>query len=184
MRVNNLVNGGIDTSDLKYVNLEDTVFERFRLAKGDLLFNRTNGHDLVGKTSVFDLQGDYVFAFYLIRLVVNKRRSHPEFLNYFLNYEQSQDRLRSLASRGVSQSNITASKLKGFEIALPPLSEQREIARLLQTVDRKIEAEEKRRQALDDLFRSLLHHLMTAKVRLPGEFVGQFGKTARDPAQS
>ena len=53
-------------------------------------------------------------------------------------------------------------------------AEQHEIARILQTVDRKIEAEEAREEALDALFRSLLHHLMTAKIRLPADFIAQF----------
>ncbi len=53
-------------------------------------------------------------------------------------------------------------------------AEQREIARILQTVDRKIKAEEARKEALDDLFRSLLHHLMTAKIRLPADFIARF----------
>ena len=85
---------------------------------------------------------------------------------------------------GVSVPTLNRNLVHPLRVAVPPLSEQREIARILQAVDRKIDAEDARRQALEDLFRSLLHHLMTAKVRLPGEFVGQFGKTARDPAQS
>ena len=52
--------------------------------------------------------------------------------------------------------------------------EQRQIARILQTVEREIEVEEARKEALDALFRSLLHHLMTAKIRLPADFISQF----------
>jgi len=59
-------------------------------------------------------------------------------------------------------------------IPLPPLEEQREIARILQTVDRKIEAEENHKRALEGLFKSLLHHLMTAKVRMPEAFISRF----------
>jgi len=51
---------------------------------------------------------------------------------------------------------------------LPPLPEQREIARILAAVDAKIAAEEARREALDALFRSLLHHLMTGRIRTQG----------------
>jgi type I restriction enzyme S subunit len=66
--------------------------------------------------------------------------------------------------------------LKEQKIPLPPLPEQREIARILRTVDRKIEAEEARKQALEALFKTLLHDLMTARRRLPAEFVAQFEK--------
>ena len=55
-----------------------------------------------------------------------------------------------------------------------PLDEQRGIARVLQTVDRKIEAEETRKETLESLFKALLHQLMMAKVRLPREFVERF----------
>jgi len=62
------------------------------------------------------------------------------------------------------------------EIPLPPLPEQREIAHILQTVGRKIEVEEQQKAALEALFKALLHDLMTARRRLPAEFVVQFEK--------
>jgi len=65
-------------------------------------------------------------------------------------------------------------------IPLPPLFEQCEIARILQTVDRKIEVEEQRKAALEALFKALLHDLMTARRRLPAEFVAQFEKESED----
>ncbi|BBL82619.1 hypothetical protein TthAA37_14820 [Thermus thermophilus] len=64
--------------------------------------------------------------------------------------------------------------LLNFSIPLPPLDEQREIARMLQAVDEKIRAEEGRKAALEALFKTLLHDLMTAKRRLPAEFVARF----------
>ncbi len=70
--------------------------------------------------------------------------------------------------------NLSKHGLAEFPIPLPPLEEQREISGSLQTVDRKIEAEEAHKEALDDLFKTLLHHLMTAKIRLPTEFIAQF----------
>ncbi|GAA6742140.1 hypothetical protein Thermus77359_23280 [Thermus oshimai] len=56
--------------------------------------------------------------------------------------------------------------LQNFLIPLPPLPEQREIARMLQAIDARIEAEEKKKAALEALFKTLLHHLMTAKIRV------------------
>ena len=75
---------------------------------------------------------------------------------------------------GVNHPRTSWRALKQAAIPLPPLDEQHEIARVLQTVDRKIEAEENRKRALEGLFKSLLHHLMTAKVRMPKEVVEQF----------
>ena len=77
----------------------------------------------------------------------------------------------------VAITNINQGNLKAIPIPVPPLNEQHEIARVLQTVDRKIEAEENRKQALDDLFKTLLHNLMMAKIRLPKEFIRRFEET-------
>jgi type I restriction enzyme S subunit len=176
LRMNNIEDGKVKTNELQFVDLDPDVFENFRLKMGDILFNRTNSFELVGKTAIFNLEGDFVFASYLIRLEVDRERLIPEFGNEVLNWPDTQVRLKSLASRGVSQSNISATKLKRFSIPLPPLPEQQEIARILRAVDRKIEAEEARQRALEALFRTLLHDLMTARRRLPAEFISRFAE--------
>ena len=76
--------------------------------------------------------------------------------------------------RGSSYPAVTDKDVLEESIPLPPISEQHEIARVLQTVDRKIEAEENRKQALDVLFKTLLHNLMTAKIRVPRTMVERF----------
>ena len=174
LRMNNIQEGWITTHSLQYVDLSKKEFFKFRLEKQDILFNRTNSFDLVGKAALFDLEGDYVFASYLIRLKVNTKYIEPYFLNYLLNWESTQNRLKGLASRGVSQSNISATKLKGFEIPLPPFPEQKQIVHILRSVDEKIETEKKRLEALDKVFKALLNDLMTAKRRLPKEFINRF----------
>jgi len=93
------------------------------------------------------------------------------FLAYYLQTQQS--KMDRLAPRG-TQKNINIQFLKPWPIPKPPLVEQREIARILQAVDRKIEAEENRKQALDDLFKTLLHNLMTAKIRVLRTMVERF----------
>jgi len=75
---------------------------------------------------------------------------------------------------GVNHPRTSWRALKQAAIPLPPLDEQHEITRVLQTVDRKIEAEENRKRALEALFKTLLHHLMTARVRLPEAFISRF----------
>ena len=166
LRMNNLANGHVDSSRLQYVNLDGNSFRKFKVHKGDILFNRTNSHDLVGKTALFDSERDFVFASYLIRVVTDGERLCPQYLNDLLNWDPSQVRLKALASRGVSQSNISASKLRNLEVPLPPTSEQRHIADILSAVVHKIETEEKRKTALQELFRTMLHLLMTGQVRV------------------
>jgi type I restriction enzyme S subunit len=168
LRMNNLVEGRVEPTDIQFVDLDNATFSRFRLNPGDLLFNRTNSLELVGKTGLFELEGTFVFASYLIRIVPKQECLEGAFLNYYLNWDSSQSRLKGLASRGVSQANISATRLRGFLIPLPPLPEQREIACILQAVDAKIAAEQARRAALEEVFKTLLHQLMTGKIRVKG----------------
>jgi type I restriction enzyme S subunit len=77
---------------------------------------------------------------------------------------------------GTTFQSIIRNVLEKFPTPLPPLDEQREIARMLQAVAAKIAAEEARRAALEALFKTLLHELMTARRRLAGKFIAQFSK--------
>ena len=140
LRMNSLVNGRIDTNDLQYVDLDYKTFEKFKLNRGDVLFNRTNSADLVGKTALFDTDGDFIFASYLIRMNIDTNQAIPYFLNDYMNWDTCQQRLKMLASRGVSQSNINATKLSNFFVPIPPMSEQHEISDILYACDAKIAA--------------------------------------------
>jgi type I restriction enzyme S subunit len=166
LRMNSLVEGRIDASDLKYVDLDEDDFAKFRVHRRDVLFNRTNSYELVGKTAIFDLEGDFVFASYLIRVVPHVTQLLPEYLNYYLNWDDTQRQLKMLATRGVSQSNISATKLKQFAIGLPPLAEQKAAFLMLSAADRKIEAEKQHKAALRALFKAVLHQLMAGQIRL------------------
>jgi type I restriction enzyme S subunit len=164
--MNSLQDGRVSTADLQYVDIDADLLRKFRLSKGDVLFNRTNSIDLVGETALFDLSGEYVFASYLVRPVTDGRRLMPEVLVHYLSQDAVQQRLKGLATRGVSQSNISATRLRRFAIPQVPLEEQQEIAAQLHATDRKVEAEEMRRAALQALFKTTLHHLMTGKIRV------------------
>ncbi len=164
LRMNNLEDGKINCKDLQFVNLESSEFEKFKLEKGDILFNRTNSLDLVGKTALFTLDEDFVFASYLLRIRTIKDQLLPEYLNYYFNFEKTQQDLKSLASRGASQVNISASKLSSFPIPLPPLSEQQEIAEILQTIDQKIEIEKRKKELYEELFKTMLNKIMNQEI--------------------
>ena len=163
LRMNNLVDGLVDTSDLKHIQLDREELEKFKLNKGDVLFNRTNSFELVGKTGLFDKEGDYVFASYLIRLATDVQRLNSYFLSFYFNWEVIQTELKRLSFRGAGQSNISASKLKMLKIRLPSLLEQRQIAQVLCAFDDRIAALEGEAARLDELFHAMLDELMTGK---------------------
>ena len=160
----NLVEGRVDVCDLQWVDISPELLRAFALKPGDLLFNRTNSEKLVGKTALFALDGTFVFASYLIRLDCDSNLVVPHFLNAFLNRENILTRVRALATRGVSQSNISASKLARFSIPTPPIAEQELIAEVLTACDRKIHALKRELEHFEEFFNAALHELMEGKL--------------------
>jgi len=81
LRMNNIIDGTLDISDLKYINtLKEKEVKNLKLEKGDLLFNRTNSKELVGKMCVFEQDGDYIFASYLIKIKLDSNKN----INFFI----------------------------------------------------------------------------------------------------
>lgn len=162
-RMNNFRDGKVIAENLVYVDLADKEAVKFLLEPNDILFNRTNSPALVGKTGLFSLPGEYVFASYLVRLRVNEKVADPRFINYFLNDDKTKQELKALSTAGVSQSNINPTSLrKKLAIPLPPLAEQQRIATILGACDRAIEAstlllakQEKRKEGLVHLILKL-----------------------------
>ncbi len=166
LRMTNQVDGQIVGRNLQFVEISDSEFEKFKVERGDILFNRTNSLELVGRTAIFDTEGQFVFASYLIRLRTEERKLNPFFLNCYFNTDEIQARLKSIATRAVSQSNISATRLKGFPVPKPSLDEQNEIVAHANALDRKLAVHRSKLEQLQDLFRTLLHELMTAKIRV------------------
>ena len=175
LRMNCQQDGKVLLRDLQFVNVDDETAKAYRVKPGDILFNRTNSYELVGRTAIVEIETNAVFASYLVRVSVDNKHLDPRFLNHFLNWDSAQAELKKLASRGVSQANISAGKLREFGIPLTDLDEQREIVAILDAIDRKIDLHRRKRTVLDDLFKALLHKLMTGEIRV-GE-LGLFAMT-------
>lgn len=139
LRMGDLQNGKVLLNNLKYVNLSKTDFLKYKLDKYDLLFNRTNSFELVGKTSIYENDMDMTFASYLVRLKVKKEKITPYFLNYFLNSNNTQNTLKEMATKAINQSNINAQKLQSISIPIPPLSIQQKVVEYLDSVSEKME---------------------------------------------
>ncbi len=164
----NQIDGRIVANNLQTVNISNNDLAKFKVEPLDILFNRTNSFELVGRTAIFDLPGEYVFASYLIRLRTCPHTLRARFLNHYLNWGVTQARLKGIASRAVSQSNISASRLRGLLVPIPSPDEQDEIIRCLDAVDRARAIRLRQKNVFEGLFRTLLHDLMTAKVRVIG----------------
>jgi type I restriction enzyme S subunit len=168
----NLQDGKINLNGMGFVDLSDDELEKFRLNPGDLLINRTNSIELVGKTALFDLIGNYVFASYLVRFILDSEKVSPEYLNYFCTSHDGNAQMQRLATKGVSQANINPTELKkNFYIPLPPLPEQRKIAEILSTWDKAIDLTRQLIAARQQLKKGLMQRLLTGEKRF-SEFQG------------
>lgn len=132
LRMGNIQDGHLDWSDLVYTS-DPAEVEKYKLTKGDVLFNRTNSPELVGKTAVYQGERPAVYAGYLIRVRCSSELL-PEYLNYCLGSKSGRDYCWSVKTDGVSQSNINAKKLAAFSFALPSLVEQAEIVRRVEAL--------------------------------------------------
>ena len=127
LRMNNLDNEELRLDDMKWVQ-HDQVSESNLLQTGDILFNRTNSLDHVGKVALVDvLVNPATFASYLLRLRVDRESMLPEFVAAYLQSAGGQRRIRAFITQGVGQANVNATNLKKVRIPKLDLDDQRSI---------------------------------------------------------
>jgi len=172
LRMGNLQGGEIDWGDLAYSNDEDDN-EKYKLSTGDVLFNRTNSPEHVGKTSVYRGDMPAIFAGYLIRINYGESLD-GYYLNYVMNSQRAREYCRQVKTDGVNQSNINAKKLAAFAIPHCGVDEQHEIVRILDSLLEKEQAA----QELTNTIEKIDH---MKKAILARAFRGELG--TNDPSE-
>jgi len=165
LRMNNLTRTGeLDLSDLKYMDLPLDSRDRYLAKAGDVLFNRTNSADLVGKTAMVPANAPQLaYAGYLVRLRVNQN-NEPVYLTRFLNSAYAKRMLRSMCKSIVGMANINAKEIQAMKIALPPLALQQTFATRIQAIE-ALKANHRTALAeLDALFTSLQHRAFRGEL--------------------
>ena len=156
LRMNNITyKGGLDLQDLKYIDIDDEELEKCIVRKGDVLFNRTNSAELIGKTCVFNLDEPMIIAGYIIRVRLNDDIL-PIYLSMFLNSDYGKKLLRGMAKGAVNQANINAQELKSIKISVPPIELQNQFADFINQVDKLKSQMESGLKELEDNFNSLM----------------------------
>ena len=136
LRMNNLtVDGGLDLSDLKYIDIPDNEIEKCVVRKGDILFNRTNSIDLIGKTAVYNLLDDMVIAGYIIRIRLNNQIL-PDVFSQYMNLEAMKKVLRGMAKGAVNQANINAQELQSIKVYIPNMELQKQYVEFKEEIDK------------------------------------------------
>jgi type I restriction enzyme S subunit len=131
LRMGNIQNGFIDWDDLVYSNSDDEI-DKFNLVPDDLLFNRTNSRELVGKTGLYRGERQSIYAGYLVRFHM-AGKILAEYANAVLNSTLHSEWCAKVKTDAIGQSNINATKLSLFAFPLPPITEQQAIVRRIET---------------------------------------------------
>jgi len=167
LRMGNLQKGEIDWSDLVFsINEEDN--KKYTLSPNDVLFNRTNSVEHVGKCAIYRGGRSAIYAGYLIRIGYDRSIIDGEFLNFYLNSKFARDYGKTVMAQSVHQANISGSKLKKYPFVLPSLEEQKAVsANLKQIKETSLKLQNIYRQKLDALTgikQSLLHKAFTGQL--------------------
>ncbi|MGO2452855.1 MULTISPECIES: restriction endonuclease subunit S [Pseudomonas] len=155
LRMGNITySGAIDFSGLKYVDLSKKDQPKYLVEKGDLLFNRTNSKELVGKTAVYDRDDVAAIAGYLIRVRMNEK-GNSYYVSGYLNSTHGKSTLQNMCKSIVGMANINAQEMQNIQILLPPIEIQNKYAAIFQATKQRLRSQSQSEGNLADLFAAL-----------------------------
>ena len=167
LRMGNIQDGRLDWTDLVYTD-DKAEISKYLLQPNDVLFNRTNSPELVGKTALYRGERPAVFAGYLIRIHRREELLDADYLNYFLNSQIAKDHGKTVVSSSVHQANINGSKLMEYPIPAPRMAEQKaivaELGSLRTETERLSGIYQRKLAAMDELKKSLLHQAFAGQL--------------------
>ncbi len=158
LRMGNLtLDGHLDLSDLKTIDIPDDEIDKCIVKYGDILFNRTNSLELIGKTCMFDLKEPMVIAGYIIRVRL-LNMLNPRFLSMLFNLPSLKLLLKGMAKGAVNQANINSKELASIKVILPPLPLQQSFATKIEAIEQmKAETKEALQEA-ETLFQARMDY--------------------------
>ncbi len=168
LRVANVQSGYLDLSEMKTITVREVERARFALRVGDVVLTEGGDFDKLGRGFVWNGEiADCLHQNHIFAIRVDRSRLLPEYLAHLSQSPYGKGYFLSVAHKTTNLACINTNKLKAFPILIPPIEEQREIVRILASIDEKLFLQKRRHNALTDLFRTILHDLMTAQIRLP-----------------
>jgi len=123
--------GRIRWENVQNINLSENEVEKYLLHRYDVLFNRTNSAELVGKSAVYDIDRGAVFASYLVRFRLNADMADPYFVSAYINSHHGRAFIEHNMARAIGQVNISASTMHKMPVPVPELDRQQEFGQML-----------------------------------------------------
>jgi len=164
LRMNNITYDGYMVFDsLKYISLAEKDKPKFLVKKGDLIFNRTNSRELVGKTGLYNEDQEMVIAGYLIRMRVNEK-ANPFFIWGYLNSRYGKLVLRHMCKSIIGMANINAQELQNIKITMPPIELQNKFSQHIEKIEQQKQQVEANLVKSEALFNSLLQRAFKGEL--------------------
>lgn len=164
LRMNNITYGGyMDFSNLKYIDIPEKDLHKYLVKKGDILFNRTNSKELVGKTGLITTDQEYIIAGYLIRVRTNEL-ANPYYIWAHLNSKWSKMTLHNMCKNIVGMANINAQELQDIQILKAPILLQNQFAERVQIIETQKQQAQEALAKSEDLFQGLLQRAFKGEL--------------------
>ncbi len=156
LRMNNITySGELDLRDTKRIDIPDSELDKCTVRRGDVLFNRTNSKELVGKTCVYNRDELMVLAGFVIRVRVNER-IRSDVLSAFLNMDFSKRMLIGMCKTAIGQANINAKELQNIDLYIPPIELQDQFVALKNKIDQQKQTVQQSLEKLELLKKALM----------------------------
>lgn len=166
LRMGNITyDGDWDLSSLKYVDLSKDEEKKYLVEDGDLLFNRTNSRELVGKTAVYRNSEPMAFAGYLVRARCNES-AVPEYISAFMNSRYGKQILLNMCKSIVGMANINAKEFQRIALPLPPKNIQVKFQKRILEINKKRSEISKIKAAYNNLFNALMQRAFKGELKL------------------
>ncbi len=164
LRMNNITyNGDWNFNSIKYVDLDKKDQEKYLVYKGEVLFNRTNSKELVGKTAVYKKDKPMAFAGYLIKMIPNNR-ANGTFIATYMNTKYTKSTLLNMAKCIVGMANINAEELKSINIYIPPIELQNKFENLVDSIEKQKELLQQSLIQLENNFNSVMQKAFNGEI--------------------
>lgn len=164
LRMNNITySGALEFSKLKYIDLDSKEQKKYLVHRNEILFNRTNSEELVGKTAVYKGDLPVAYAGYLVRLITNNK-GNPDYISAYLNSKHGKAVLFNKAKSIVGMANINAEEFKDIRINIPPIALQNTFAQRVEKIEAQKQAMTNSLKELEDNFNGLMQRAFKGEL--------------------